>query len=247
MKRVLAGPRFILEALDRDDPTPLEAVYILGGEAGKRHARIATLARTYAIRVEEVSRRRLDELAGGLRHQGVVAIAPDFPYLTLEELMNELGAQPLLIALDEITDPHNLGAIIRSAVAFGADGIILPERRSAGITGVVSRSSAGAVEHARIARVVNLAQTIDTLKARGIFAIGLAGEADGSIEAYEPSPQGDLLIVGSEGRGLRDLTRRRCDALVRIEMSGKIDSLNASVAAGIALHTLYEKRRKIDH
>lgn len=245
MKRVLAGPRFILEALDRDDPTPLEAVYIVGGEAGRRHAKIAALARSYAIRVEEVSRRRLDELADGLRHQGIVAIAPGFPYLSLEELVNELGERPLLIALDEITDPHNLGAIIRSAVAFGADGIILPERRSAGITGVVSRSSAGAVEHARIARVVNLAQAIDFLKTRGIFAVGLAGEADGTLEEFEPSPMGDLLIVGSEGRGLRELTRRRCDLLLKIEMSGRIDSLNASVAAGIALHTLHQKRHKI--
>lgn len=247
MKRVLAGPRFLLEALDRDDPTPLEAVYIIGGEAGKRHARIASLARSYAIRVEEVSRRRLDELAGGLRHQGIVAIAPDFPYLSLEELINELGPRPLLLALDEITDPHNLGAIIRSAVAFGVDGIILTERRSAGITGVVSRSSAGAVEHARIARVVNLAQAIETLKSQGVFVVGLAGEAESTLEMHEPSPGGDLLIIGSEGRGLRELTRRRCDLLARIAMSDRIDSLNASVAAGIALHSLYQKRRKIPH
>lgn len=243
MKRILAGPRFILEALDRDDPAPLEAVYIVGGEAGKRHQKIAALARSYAIRVEEVSRRRLDELSGGLRHQGIVAIAPEFPYLSLEELIAKLGERPLLIALDEITDPHNLGAIIRSAVAFGADGILLPERRSAGVTGAVSRSSAGAVEHARIARVVNLAQAIDTLKSRGLFAIGLAGEAAHSLENFQPSPGGDLLIVGSEGRGLRALTRKRCDQLLRIEMSGKINSLNASVAAGIALHSLHQKRR----
>jgi len=237
VKRVLAGPRFILEALDRDDPEPLEVVYVLGSDE-RRHARIIELARALAIRVELVSRKKLDELSEGLRHQGVIALAPEFPYLTLEDLLARAPERPLFVALDEITDPHNLGAIIRSAVAFGADGIILPSRRSAGVTGVVSRTSAGAVEHASIARVVNLARALETLHDEGFEILGLAGEGETSLDTIEPSPHGRVLVIGSEGHGLRELTRKRCDQLVRIPMGGPIASLNASVAAGIALYAL---------
>jgi 23S rRNA (guanosine2251-2'-O)-methyltransferase len=238
VKRVLAGPRFVLEAIDRDDPEPLEVLYVLGGDAERRHARIIALARALAIRVEIVGRRRLDELAEGLRHQGVLAIAPEFPYLSLDELRERASERPLFAALDEITDPHNFGAIVRSAVAFGVDGIIIPERRSAQVTGVVSRTSAGAIEHAAIARVVNLARALETLAEDGRQIVGLAGEAAATLDELEPAPHGRVLVVGSEGRGLRELTRKRCDVLVRIPMGGPISSLNASVAAGVAFYAL---------
>jgi 23S rRNA (guanosine2251-2'-O)-methyltransferase len=238
VKRVLAGPRFILEALERDDPEPLEVLYVLGGDAERRHARIVELARSLAIRVELVGRRKLDELADGLRHQGVLALAPEFPYLTLDELRERAPERPLFVALDEITDPHNFGAIVRSAVAFGVHGIIIPERRSAGVTGVVSRTSAGAIEHAAIARVVNLARALGSLADDGLQIVGLAGEGEASLDSLAPAPGGRVVVIGSEGKGLRELTRKRCDLLVRIPMSGPIASLNASVAAGVAFYAL---------
>ena len=243
MKRVLAGPRFILEALDRDDPEPLEVLYVLGTEADRRHARVVELARALAIRVELVGKRRLDELADGLRHQGVLALASEFPYLTLAELRASAPSRPLYAALDEITDPHNFGAIIRSAVAFGVDGIIIPERRSAGVTGVVSRTSAGAVEHARIARVVNLSRALTELADEGLEILGLAGEGETMLDTLEPSPHGQVVVIGSEGKGLRELTRKRCQRLVRIPLDGPIGSLNASVAAGVAFYALSRARR----
>src|SRR5690606_33550110 len=145
---------------------------------------------------------------------------------------------PLFVALDEITDPHNFGAIIRSAVAFGVDGIVIPERRSAQVTGVVSRTSAGAVEHAAIARVVNLARALETMANDGLQIVGLAGEGEASLDELGPAPHGRVVVVGSEGKGLRELTRKRCDLLVRIPMNGPIASLNASVAAGVAFYAL---------
>jgi 23S rRNA (guanosine2251-2'-O)-methyltransferase len=180
----------------------------------------------------------LDKLAKGQRHQGVVPIAGSYSYLSFEELMTQLPEHSLLVALDEITDPHNFGAIVRSAVALGAHGLITLKHRAAPVTPVVVRASAGATEHARIARVANLAQTLDELAERGFEVLGLAAEGAIDLTALGPSSASRVLVVGSEGRGLRRLVREHCTQLVRIPMSGPIASLNASVAAAIALYAL---------
>ncbi len=198
---------------------------------------LASLAEQRKVVVESRSAAELDAFAKGDRHQGVVAITGEYSYLSLEELLSERPDDALIVALDEITDPHNFGAIVRSAVALGAHGLITLKHRAAPVTPVVVRASAGATEHARIARVSNLAQTIERLVEDGFSALGLA--AEGSIDIAAARSDGPtLLVVGSEGHGLRRLVRERCTALVHIPMAGPIESLNASVAAGIALYVL---------
>jgi 23S rRNA (guanosine2251-2'-O)-methyltransferase len=186
-------------------------------------------------------RETLDRLAGGVPHQGVIAVVSAKPVLTLEELLEGASAPALLVALDGVEDPRNLGAILRSAEAAGADGAILPERHSAGLSETVGRASAGALEHVRVARVGNLVQSLEALKARGIWVVGF--DASGA----ERWDQVDLkrpvcLVLGGEGRGIRRLVREHCDHLVSIPHFGHVGSLNVSVAAGIALYEAVRQR-----
>jgi len=236
MKRLLLGPRSVTEAL-RAHPGELTVVYV-SDDARRELTAIAELARQQGVVVESRSLRELDKLGDGDRHQGVVAIGGGFSYLNLEELLDGLPEQALLVALDEVTDPHNFGAIVRSAVAFGAHGIITLKQRAAPVTPVVVRASAGATEHARIARVTNLAQTLSLLAERDFDVIGLAAEGAVDLRALTSHASSRVLVIGSEGYGLRRLVRERCTQLARIPMSGPIESLNASVAAGIALYAL---------
>lgn len=236
MKRLLLGPRSVTEAL-RASASELSVVY-MGDDARRELAAIAELARQRSVVVEQRTAHELDALAKGERHQGVVAIGGGYSYLHLEELLDKLPEQALLVALDEITDPHNFGAIVRSAVAFGAHGIITLKQRAAPVTPVVVRASAGATEHAQIARVTNLAQTLSMLVERGFAAVGLAAEGAVDLRELDLHSQARVLVVGSEGYGLRRLVRERCTTLARIPMAGPIESLNASVAAGIALYAL---------
>jgi 23S rRNA (guanosine2251-2'-O)-methyltransferase len=191
-------------------------------------------------------RAELDRLAGEVRHQGVVALSGDYPYVDLQDILEAASSPTLLVALDEITDPHNLGAIVRSAVAFGAGGLVIPKNRSASVTPAVVRVSTGATEDARIAQVTNLARSLRTLREQGLEVVGLAGDVReeedprlhvrlGELGAH---PEGRVLVIGSEGRGMRRMVRQSCDRLARIELPGPVQSLNASVAAGIALHVL---------
>jgi 23S rRNA (guanosine2251-2'-O)-methyltransferase len=235
VKRLLVGRRPVLEAL-RASPQSVAVVYL--DPTDKAAAReLAEATRRADVRLEERSPAELDALATGLRHQGVVAITGEFSYLDLDTLLRRLPAErALLVALDEVTDPHNFGAIVRSAVAFGADGLLTLKHRAAPVTPVVVRASAGATEHAAIARVANLAQTLDLLAERGMDVVGLDMEGNMAIDALDVGPGGLVLVVGSEGRGLRRLTRERCTRIASIAMSGPIASLNASVAAGIAIH-----------
>src|ERR1700712_2214374 len=236
MKRLLLGPRSVTEAL-RANASEISVVYV-SDEERRELVTISDDARKRSVIVETRTTVELDKLAKGDRHQGVVAISGSYPYLNLEELINALPERALLVALDEVTDPHNFGAIVRSAVAFGAHGVITMKHRAAPVTPVVVRASAGATEHARIARVSNLATTLSTLANDGYDVIGLAAEGAADLRALAP-PQGSaVLVVGSEGRGLRRLVRERCTELVRIPMDGPIESLNASVAAAIALYAL---------
>jgi len=235
VKRVVAGRRAVYEALE--GRAEITVVYASApDDEGLR--RIREIAARKKIRIEPRTNEALDALAEGVRHQGVLAIAGPYPYRDLHDLLDEAGAAPLLVALDQVTDPHNFGAIVRSVVAFGARGVITTKDRSAPVTPVVVRASAGATEHVAIARVTNLARALSSLSEEGFELIGLAGEADEKLSDVGPREGGRVLVIGSEGKGLRRLTRKACDRLVRIEMNETIGSLNASVAAGVALYTL---------
>ncbi len=235
MGRIIAGRRAVYEALASRGEI---AVVFAQDPDDEGLSRICDLARKKKVRLEPRSASELSALAGEARHQGVVAVAGPYPYRDLHELLEEAGDRPLLVALDQITDPHNFGAIVRSVVAFGARGVIITQDRAAPVTPVVVRASAGATEHVAIARVTNLKRTLGQLSKEGFEIVGLAGEAEEHLGDVGPAAGGRVLVIGSEGKGLRRLTRQACDRLVRIEMTETIGSLNASVAAGIALYAL---------
>ncbi len=226
MSRILTGPRFVHEAIVAGSVNEL---FVVRG----KHDELMQTARTHGVKVHVRERRDLDRLAKGVKHQGVVARGPDYAYASLDALVVE-GAR--IVALDEIQDPHNVGAIVRSAVAFGAS-LLVPEHRASHVTPVVVRASAGATEHAQIARVTNLQKALLDLGQRGLEIVGLDGHSDGPIaDLGEPPIAGRVIVVGSEGKGLRRLVRKRCDRIVSIPMRGPVESLNASVAAALAIY-----------
>jgi 23S rRNA (guanosine2251-2'-O)-methyltransferase len=236
MKRLVFGPRAVTEAL-RAHATEVAVVYVTE-EPRRELQAIIEACRERKVVCESASAETLERLAKGDRHQGVVAITGVYSYLSLDELMEHVPDDGLVVALDEITDPHNFGAIVRSAVAMGAHGLVTLKQRAAPVTPVVVRASAGGTEHARIARVTNLVQALDRFAEREFEVIGLAVEGAVDLPVFRPSRAGRVLVIGSEGRGLRRLVREHCTSLVRIPMHGPIESLNASVAAAIALYAL---------
>lgn len=244
MKRLLLGPRAVAEGL-RAAPQQVAVVY-LTPEPNQAVAGVAQLARERLVRCETRERAALDLLARGDRHQGVVAVAGEYSYLTLDDLVAGV-ANPLLLALDQVTDPHNFGAIIRSAVAFGADGILTLKDRAAPVTATVVRASAGATELARIARVTNLARALIDLDERGLEVVGLDVAGDVALQSLAPPRAGRVLVIGSEGRGLRRLVREQCSVLARIDLSGPLASLNAAVAAGIAVYESVRHLQRTRH
>lgn len=239
-ENLLAGRNPIREALKagRD----IEKLLVLKGELSGSAREIVQMAREAHIVVQEVEKIRLDELAHN--HQGLVAFASAYQYSTVEAML-EAAAQknedPFLILLDGVTDPHNLGAIIRSAECVGAHGVIVPERRSVGLTPAAVKASAGAVEHMKVARVVNLSRTIEELKERNIWTYAL--DMDGEDYERVNFKGGVALVVGSEGEGVSRLVADRCDQKVSLPMAGHIDSLNASVAAGIMMYRVLSSRK----
>lgn len=243
MKRRIVGKRAVQEALSAG--ALLHVVYVSAKERDALR-RVVGLAQQAGLVVETASTGELDQLAKGLPHQGIVAIAGSYSYLPLDGLVPEGSSDgQRLVALDEITDPQNLGAIVRSAVAFGFDGLILPLHRAASVTAAVVRASAGGTEHAKIARVSNLSKAFAYLREHHDFeVIGLSADAEIPLQALGPSDRNRVLVVGSEGRGLRRLVRENCDMLVRIDMQGPLASLNASVAAAIAMYALSTKTIK---
>ena len=239
-ENLLAGRNPIREALKagRD----IEKLLVLKGELSGSAREIVQLAREAHIVVQEVEKVRLDELAHN--HQGLVAFASAYQYSTVEAMLEEAAAKnedPFLILLDGVTDPHNLGAIIRSAECVGAHGVIVPERRSVGLTPAAVKASAGAVEHMKVARVVNLSRTIEDLKARNIWTYAL--DMDGVDYEKVNFKGGVALVVGSEGEGVSRLVVEHCDQKVSLPMAGHIDSLNASVAAGIMMYRVLSSRK----
>ena len=241
LENLLAGRNPIREALraGRD----IEKLLVQRGELSGSAREIVQLARELHITVQEVDKARLDEIARN--HQGMLAFASAYKYSTVEAMLQEAedkGEAPFLILLDGVTDPHNLGAIIRSAECVGAHGVIVPERRSVGLTPAAVKASAGAVEHMKVARVVNLNRTIDELKEKGVWTYALT--MDGEDYERVNFDGGVALVVGSEGEGVSRLTLENCDVRVSLPMAGSIDSLNASVAAGVMMYRVFSSRRK---
>ena len=207
---------------------------------------ILTLAKSRKVPVESISRHILDSL-GGVNHQGIVLDAGPYPYTDLEDILissRESQTPPLVLVLDLVQDPQNLGTLLRTAEAVGVHGIVIQERRAASITPAVTRTSAGAVEHLAVARVTNVAQTITTLKANNIWVAGLEKVPDAQ-DYTQANLTGPLaVVVGSEGNGLRRLVRERCDFLIDLPMAGKVTSLNAAVAGSVVLYEVLRQRKQ---
>lgn len=244
MAELLYGVNPIIEALEQK--RQLKALWILRGDKKPRLQLAVKLALESNVTVKRVERFELDKMAGNTNHQGVVAqcLAPE-KTISLSELLNSTDAGcRFFLVLDGVTDPHNFGALIRSAVAAGCQGIIVGKDRSCPLTAVVEKTSAGATAHIPVCRVTNLSRALDDLKSAGVWVYGLAGEESRCL--YDVDLAGDIaLVAGSEGKGLRPIVRKGCDALLSIPMVGAIQSLNVSVATGIALFEVVRRRIEI--
>lgn len=239
-ENVLSGRNPIREALKsgRD----IEKLLVLRGELSGSARQIVQMAREAGVPVQEVEKKRLDEIAPN--HQGMIAFASAYAYATVEEMLDlarERGEEPFLVILDGVTDPHNLGAVIRTAECVGVHGVIVRERRGVGLTPAAVKASAGAVEHVKVARVTNLNQLIGQLKRRNIWTYGLS--MDGEDYERVDFSGGVALVIGSEGSGISRLTEESCDRKVSLPMKGRLDSLNASVAAGVVMYRVLSGRR----
>src|SRR5215471_13522090 len=218
------------------------------GIAKERHdlrlQRLIDDCRHNSVPVRFVGRAELDRMAGNNAHQGVVAVTSAKQYNELDDLLAaRRGEKALLVVLDGIEDPHNLGAILRTADAAGADGVIIPERRAAGVTPTVAKASAGASEHLPIAKVTNIARTVDELKDKNIWVVGLDERGTKTYDSLDYNMD-CAIVLGAEGKGVHELVRKKCDFLVSIPMLGKVSSLNVSVAAGVMLYEIVRQRRK---
>lgn len=235
MSEIIGGINPVLEAL-RARGSAVLRLYLAQGRAGREADEILKLARHHGVRVERVERVRLDRLYGPKGHQGVVAEVGPFPYQDLEDVIEAAGTGPsLLLVLDGVEDPMNLGALIRSAEAAGAGGVILPREKAAPISAQAIKASAGAAEHLPAARVVNLVRTLERLKAAGYWVVGAHGPAETSLYQADLDLPRMALVVGGEGRGIRRLVMEQCDLLVSIPLRGRVSSLNASVAGALIM------------
>lgn len=246
-KRFVWGINPVLESL-RAHPDRIEHLYLVEGQLGHRAAaEILSRARQVGVRVHRVSRERIASLSEGGVHQGVLAELKAFEYAEIADLLNAAqasGRPPLVVLLDGVQDPQNLGAILRSAHALGAHGVVLPKDRACPITGAVAKASAGAVEHLKVARVVNLSRAIEELKEAGLWIA--AADMRGERALYEVDLTGPVgLVVGGEGAGVRRGVLDKCDFRLRIPMLGKVASLNASVAAAIFLYEVARQRANV--
>ena len=239
---IIEGRNAVIEALRVG--RAIDKIYINKGETDKTLGHIASKARDLDIVVVECDRRKLDFMSVTKAHQGVIAVCAVKEYCSIDDILShaaELGEDPFVIVCDEISDPHNLGAIIRSAECAGAHGLIIPKRRSAGLTAIVDKSSAGAAEHSLIARVPNISTAIRELKDKGLWIYGTA--ADGSSGLWETDFSGPIaLVIGSEGDGMSRLVKENCDYIVSLPMKGRIGSLNASNAAAITMYEVLRQR-----
>lgn len=239
----ITGIHAVREALEAG--STFDRILIAKGRQDSRVEDIVQLARKNSIAVRFEDRSQLDRLANTRDHQGVVAMVAARAAVTLEDIIeavnNSKGQQGLIVLLDGVEDPHNLGAVVRTALAAGAHGVVIPERRAAGLTDTVSRASAGALAHLPVAKVTNLVRSMEDLKKAGYWLVGLdeAGEKNYTEVDYR-SPTG--IVMGSEGKGLHELTRKRCDFVVSLPTTGPVKSLNVSVATGVVLFEAIRQR-----
>ncbi len=239
---IIEGRNAVIEALRAG--RAIDKLYINKGEVDKTLGHIASKARDQGVVVVECDRRKLDFMSQTHAHQGVIAVCAVREYCSVEDILaiaRERGEAPFVIVCDEISDGHNLGAIIRSAECAGAHGVIIPKRRSAGLTAVVDKASAGAAEHMAIARVPNIPAALRELKERGLWVYGTA--ADGQSDLWHTDFSGPLaLVIGSEGDGMGRLVAESCDFIVSLPMKGRVSSLNASAAAAITMYEILRQR-----
>ena len=237
----LEGRNAVLEVLKsgRD----IEKIYLQKGNVEGTLRRIASMAKERGIVVQEVVRQKLDDMSQTKNHQGVIAVVSIHEYAEVSDILKsayDKGEKPFIVILDSITDPHNLGAVIRSAECAGAHGIIIPKRRSVGLTAVVGKTSAGALEYMPVARVTNISRTIEDLQKEGIWAV--CADMDGNDYFNAPLDTPIALVIGSEGEGVSRLVKEKCDFTVSIPMYGRISSLNASVAASLMMYEVVRQR-----
>ena len=238
----LEGRNALTEALKSG--RTIDKVFIAAGDTDRALQRLAAQAKEAGAVVVPVDRRKLDAMSTTHAHQGVITLAAAHEYATVDDILEEAAARgetALIVICDELTDPHNLGAIIRSAECAGAHGVIIPKRRSVGLTATVAKASAGAVEYMKVARVTNINATISDLKEKGVWIFGTA--AEGSIPMYKADLTGPAaIVIGNEGEGMSPLVKKNCDVTVHIPMKGRISSLNASAAASILLYEAVRQR-----
>ena len=239
---IIEGRNAVIEALRAG--VAIDKIFIAKGEADSSLGHIASAAREKGIVVVDADRRKLDGMSRTHSHQGVIAQAAVRAYASVDDILSaarERGEEPLIVVCDELSDPHNLGAVIRPADAAGAHGVIIPKRRSAGLTAIVGKTSAGAVAHVPVARVPNLPALLKELKEEGVWIFGAA--MDGSTPLHQADLKGPAaIVIGSEGSGLGRLVEENCDFTVSIPMFGKINSLNASAAAAVLLYEAVRQR-----
>lgn len=240
----IIGKNPVLEALraERD----INKIWIAEGSNKGQMQQVIGLAKQAGVIVQYVPKQKLDHTVSG-NHQGVAASVAAYQYAEIEDLFNkaaEKNEDPFFLILDEIEDPHNLGSILRTADAAGVHGVIIPKRRAVGLTAAVARASTGAIEHVPVARVTNLARTMEELKEKGIWIIGT--DAKGKQDFRQMDAKMPLaIVIGSEGKGIGRLISEKCDFLIRLPMVGKVTSLNASVAASLLMYEVYRKRNPI--
>lgn len=241
-KDVIAGRNCVTEALNSG--RAIDKVLIQRGIKSGSVAAIIAKAKEKGITVKDADQKKLDFMCGSTVHQGVVALAAVKEYSEIDDIFNlakERGEQPFIIILDEIEDPHNLGAIIRTAECTGAHGVIVPKRRSAGLSYTVGKASAGAVEYVPVVRVTNIPTVIDELKEKGVWVYG--ADMNGSDSRTTDLSGAVALVIGNEGKGIGRLVRQKCDGILSLPMKGKINSLNASVAAGVFMYDIMRSRK----
>lgn len=239
---IICGRNPVLEALRSG--REIDRLFVAHGTGGGSVTAIIAKCRAKGILIKEISPQKLDYYCGGANHQGVAVMFASQEYATVDDmfaLAETRGEKPFLIICDEIEDPHNLGAIIRTAEATGVHGVIIPERRSASLNATVAKAACGALEYVPVARVTNIANTIDALKERGVWVFG--ADMDGNDYTKTDFDTPCALVIGNEGKGIGALTAKKCDAILSLPMLGKINSLNASVAASILMYEVVRSRK----
>jgi 23S rRNA (guanosine2251-2'-O)-methyltransferase len=240
---LVAGKNSVIEALRAKIPAK-ELVVAIKIELDEKISEAIRLAKNSGLPIKEIPRRALDDLTGFSNHQGIALLIKPFNYTEFSKLISNAKKPITLIGLDSITDPHNLGAVVRSAAAFGADGVVIPERRNAAMTGSAWKASAGAAARMPISQVTNLLRSIEDAKKAGCFVIGLDADGDTTLAKMNLATESIFIVVGSEGKGLSRLVREKCDLVVSIPMQSSVESLNASVATAIVMYQVAAERSK---